>query len=220
MSRLWILPAVGLIATLGFACSDSGDDKPQSISGAASAATAATDLTPTPSGTPTTTAPSLTSSGSPSSTVGADWVVYSDETAAFSAAMPKGLTLTERHILLSAKGNYPEVDQRTLSFVRADGNWVVGVSLIPNPADLSLKDWLLTFSGWTGYPTTLPVSGEEGLWFHVSQIGDASAVVYVSHAGSVFVLSGNVFGSVEDAIAPTLSEADFDQFIKRFQFTQ
>lgn len=77
MWRLWILPALGSIAVLGFACGDQGDDKPQSVSSTAPLASAS----PTPAAT-------LTTSASPSPAVPSDWATYVDASGLFTARYP------------------------------------------------------------------------------------------------------------------------------------
>jgi hypothetical protein len=83
MSRLWILPVLGLIAALGFACSDSGDDKPQSVSSTAPNATE----------TPTATAKSVAATSSPTTRISptptiVDTLTYSDPTYGYSFEYP------------------------------------------------------------------------------------------------------------------------------------
>lgn|SRR5450759_4461774 len=77
MLRLWILPVLGLIVALGFACGDSGDDAPQSVS----------STIPVVSASPAPTATSATSA-SPSPTVPADWATYTDASGLFTARYP------------------------------------------------------------------------------------------------------------------------------------
>lgn len=74
MLRLWFLPVLGLIAALGFACGDSGDDLSQLV------ATATPNVTVT-----TTAAPSAVSAVAPTSTA---TLTYTDPTYGYSFQYP------------------------------------------------------------------------------------------------------------------------------------
>ncbi|HEY8767165.1 MAG TPA: hypothetical protein VIP09_07880 [Dehalococcoidia bacterium] len=80
MLRLWILAVLGLIAVIGFACRDSGNDLPQ---------TAAT-ATLTASGTSmsTTAAPSTTASASSATPTSTATLTYNDSTNGYSFEYP------------------------------------------------------------------------------------------------------------------------------------
>jgi hypothetical protein len=77
MLRLWILPVLGLIAALGFACGDSGDDDPKSVSSTA----------PVASASPAPTAASATNV-SPNPTVPPGWATYTDPDGRFTLRYP------------------------------------------------------------------------------------------------------------------------------------
>ena len=79
MSRLWILPVLGLIAALAFACRDSGDDQPQSVSSVLVTATASQ---------PAKASPAITATVSPNPTVQADWATYTDPDRKFTVRYP------------------------------------------------------------------------------------------------------------------------------------
>ncbi len=132
MPRLWMLPVLGLIAVLGFACGDSGDDKPQSVSSTAPAASVA--ATPSASASPTAIAtPAPVPSG---------WTTYTDPQLGFSVAYPPDLVFKE------VIGPTPLGGQLAIEFRSAsDPERGFGVTIIDNPAGASLEKWTAEFSG-------------------------------------------------------------------------
>jgi hypothetical protein len=211
MPRFWILPVLGLIAALGFACGDSGDDLP-------SAKAIATSVTTSPAA--TATASTATDSSKPSVTPIGSWITYTDDAAGFSMPIPDGAVRKEQTIDLPAKGGYPVVPQKLTGFVDKDGIGLVGVSITPNPAGLKLENWIQTYPGWTTDPTSVMVDGEQGLRFSRSVLGEPADFVFVQHGGSIFELSGNVYGSGEGGYGPTITKADFDLVISGFRYAK
>lgn len=80
MSRLWILPALGLIAVLGVACSQDDDVPPSAAGSTSPAATVKPSSSPAPSATPAVT---LTPSGTSTATL-----TYTDPTYGYSFDYP------------------------------------------------------------------------------------------------------------------------------------
>jgi hypothetical protein len=144
MRRLWILPVLGLIAALGFACSDQGDDKPQSVSSTTPIVSASPTPTAAPAGSaslgPTVT-PSPTHSDAEESVVvpvvspipspaavPANWPTFAAAADGFSIRYPAGWNVdpTLRRVLSWApdsSDSYPP------------GGVLVEVSITPVGAD-------------------------------------------------------------------------------------
>lgn len=80
MRRLWILPVLGLITVLGFACSDSGDDLPAAV-GTTTSTASATPSTKTAAPSPTEPVSSVT----PTSTA---TLTYTDPAYGYSFQYP------------------------------------------------------------------------------------------------------------------------------------
>jgi hypothetical protein len=216
MPRFWILPALGLIAALGFACGDSSDDQPQS--------SVTATLTATASG----SSPSPTSESPTPAPVPSGWDTYSDSQLGFSMPIPQGLSRQGNVVDLPARNDLPATQLRIISFARPDSTPVVGISSTPNPTGLLLDEWIRTRPGWPcdphGSPTCDPqkvtVSGETGIRFSIDTLGDPAATVYFAHNGVIFSLSGNVFGSGEGGYGPTMTEEEFQTVLQGFRFGQ
>ena len=152
-----------------------------------------------------------------------DWKEYTDPELGFTIFAPDGLERTESVFQLSEHGKIPATQLSVITFADPKGRWVVGVSETPNPAGLSLEDWIRTVPGWpcepgaspTCEPEEVTVGGERGIRFSIGVIGDPTATVYLTHKDSIYVLHGNIHG---DGQGPPLSEHEFMIFLERFRF--
>jgi hypothetical protein len=174
-----------------------------------------------------TVSPGETSVASPSPTASPDgWQVYTDPELGFSFPHPPSRPPEERLTDFPAQDNLPAVQLRSVSFRDAMGVPLVGVSVAPNPAKLSLEGWIRTYPGWPcdpmGSPTCVPadvvVDGEPGIRFSISVLGELAATVYFAHAGYIYALGGNVFGSGEGGYGAAIEEEDFQTVLDGFQF--
>jgi hypothetical protein len=148
-----------------------------------------------------------------------DWVTYTDPELGFSFPQPPGLTPSEEAIDLPAKGGNPPVQQRSVSFLDDSGVFVVGISVVSNPVDLALDEWIGIYVGWPSEPQSVAIGGEPGLLFPINAVGDQWPVVYFKQSGHVYSLGGNVYGAAGDPpLPPGISEADFQQVIDGFRF--
>jgi hypothetical protein len=152
------------------------------------------------------------------------WKAYTDPELGFTFAAPDGLERTESVFQLSEHGKIPATQQRQINFNRDDGQPVVAVSTIPNPAGAALEDWIRTVPGWPcepgAWPTCDPervtIAGEEGIRFSINVLGNAAATVFFAHGGTIYILSGNVFGAPEYGAA--LDEVEFQTIVDGFRF--
>lgn len=207
-----VLAGAGVGAYYAVAGAGSGEEAPP----------AQPTATPTPTSAPTKT-PAATAEPTPAQD---DWVTYTDAQLGFKLLHPPGLSVNERLIDLPGKNDIPPTTQRNVSFVGTDGVPVVGISVTPNPAALTLEQWIRTVPGWPcdpkGYPTCVPsqvsVGGEDGIRFSINVLGEPAATVYFAHAGAIYALGGNVFGSPEGGFPPALSESDFQRVVAGFRF--
>jgi hypothetical protein len=168
--------------------------------------------------------PQATTSPSPGGSPG--WEVYADRQLGFSFPHPSGQAAQERYVDYPARDNLPAVQQRNISFRNATGVPLVGVSVVVNPTNLSLEDWIRTYPGWPcdpmGSPTCVPadvtVAGERGIRFSLNVLGEPAATVYFAHAGYIYSLGGNIYGSGEGGYGPAIGEEDFQTVLSGFQF--
>jgi hypothetical protein len=185
------------------------------------------DDTPSPAVTPSPTATPAPAATAPAGTpvpVPGDWKEYTDPELGFTIFAPDGLERTESVFQLSEHGKIPATQQRQINFKRDDGRPVVAVSTIPNPAGVSLEEWIRTVPGWpcepgaspTCEPERVTIAGEEGIRFSLSVIGDAAATVFFARGDTIYILSGNVFGVLEHGAA--LDEVEFQAIIDGFRF--
>jgi hypothetical protein len=147
MSRLWILPVLGLIAVLGFACGDSGDDQPQSGTSSATVAPTTQKSTPilTASSTPT---PTVRTAESP---VG--WKSFTDPLVGFTLSYPPDLIFND----LTGPGPAGGFNERVLQFRSAsDQSRSFAISISANANGLTPEDWALEFTA------CLPETIEQG----------------------------------------------------------
>lgn len=213
--RVFWLTGLPLALLVLVACGDAEEDLDE-IQSSSTTVTPTVAQTASPSVSPTETP----SGGSPA------WEEYVDPSLGFSLPHPPGLNVNERSIDLPQKGSIPATQQRAVSFVGQNGVPVAGVSITPNPAGLELKEWIRTVPGWPcdpmGQPTCTPdhltIAGETAIRFSLNVLGEPAATIYFAHAGSVYALGGNVFGTA--AFPPALSEAEFQRIIDGFRFSE
>jgi hypothetical protein len=182
--------------------------------------TPGTSTTPAgPSPTPASESPTPTSEKTPLPTPPADWSTYTDPELGFSFPQPPGLTASEQFFDLPAKNGNPPVQQRSVTLDDDAGLFVVGVSVVPNPVDLTVDEWVRRYVGWPSEPQPVAIAGEPGLLFPINAMGDRWPVVYFTHTDYVYSLGGNVYGAAGDPpLPPGISEADFQRVIDGFRF--
>jgi hypothetical protein len=154
-----------------------------------------------------------------------DWTLYHDAELGFSFPLPPGLTMSEGFFDLTGHNGNPDVVARALSFRNAQGLATVSVGSAPNPNDLPVEEWvdaytpcLASYQPDLPQPYATPIAGELGWVCPVTQYAEPSVTIYFKHGGAVFVLSGNVYGSSEDNLPATISEADFQRIVDGFTF--
>jgi hypothetical protein len=155
--------------------------------------------------------------------VPSDWKTYTDSELGVSFPAPNGLTRTENQVQLTEIGKVPATVMTQVGY-RADGKGVLGIATTPNPAGVSLEDWIRTVPGWACEPGASPtcepkqvqIAGERGIYFSLNVLGDPAATVYFAHNDSIYIMSGNVYGtSVE---GPALNTGEFQAIIDGLRF--
>jgi hypothetical protein len=219
MAPRLLLAASALLLAAFLACGESEEAEPN-----AETVTVQPTASPTPGAQTATPTPDV--SRTPAPTVPADWATYTDAEFLFEARYPPELLRHEQIIELTAVDGIPATELKVVSFNRTDGAAVIGVSITPNPAGVSLEEWIRKQPGWPCEPDASPtcevtfpaVDGERGIRFSIDVLGQPAATVYVAHAGNIYVLHGNVFGSAE--YPPTLTEDEFGQVLNGFRFSK
>jgi hypothetical protein len=108
---------------------------------------------------------------------------------------------------------------KTLTFKNSDGVPAIGVSVAPNPCNLSLTEWIDTYPGRPpGEPTSLAIDGVTALRFEVDQMGQDFPQVYFAQGSEVFVLQFNTSGLPESGYPAALSAADANRVLGDFRF--
>ena len=176
MLRLWILPVLGLIAALGFACGNSGDDKPQSVTTATPTASAASFTA--------TTTPIAASSATPIPTT--VWKRFTNTDYGFSFQYPAGWYLdvhgSHPDTTMDYMAIYSFVPQQASSDPTPPPDAVkVELYIIDNPDGLALPDWIRHQDALTGSVATVVTSGDRTLDGHV---GTERVVTYAPGEGS------------------------------------
>jgi hypothetical protein len=216
MTKLLLIVPVLLGMLLAAGCSSDeeviGTTAPASGSptGTASTTPSATATTAV-SGTPTPTATAVVSPIT-------SWDTYTDAATGFEIPIPQNAVRGDKTVELPAKNGYPAVQQRLISFSNEDGSGLVGVGVTPNPGALPLEDWIRRYPGWPSEPTPVTIAGEQGLRFSRNVMDEPADFIFFAHAGYIFELSGNVYGTPEAGYGPTITKADFDHVIDQFVF--
>ena len=170
---------------------------------------------PTPTPEPAPTAPATpTPEPYPADT----WTRYTDSELGFSLARPEGWVLSEQTLEYPPKNGNPAVQVRALTFKTAKGLFTLGLALAPNPAGLSLEDWVSTYPGWPGQPSNLVVGGQPALRFPIDQQGERFPQIYFEHEGVVYTVQVNVYG--HQGKPPSVSETDFQRIIEEFRLPE
>ena len=221
-----LIAVVATAAIVGLAGAYIGADALTGAEPTPAADTPSPTATPAPAATTpaATTAPAARAPAGTTASVPSDWKEYTDPELGFTIPIPDGLERTESVVQLTALGRLPATQQRQINFKRDDGQPVVAVSTIPNPAGVSLEEWIRTSPGWpcepgaspTCEPERLTIAGEQGIRFSINVHGDAAATVYFAHGGTIYILSGNLFGVLEYGAA--LDEVEFQAIIDGFRF--
>jgi hypothetical protein len=163
MLRLCILPVVGLIAALGFACGDSGDNVPASLASAVPTSTTTAAASQTP----------------------ADQR-YSDDSLAFALTYPLEWRLTTVSLSQTIRDFAGAIEFFDNEGLRRASLYVYG-----NPNSLKLNEWIQSHDPifFDTTPETAAIDGQMGLL--VRQINESPGpLAYVEHADFVYGISG------------------------------
>lgn len=159
-------------------------------------------------------ATNVTPSSQPAVSPVTAWTTYTDSHAGFGTPIPENLSRNEQTIDIPEKDGYPAESQRLISFVNQSGGGIVGVGVTPNPAGLTLENWIRTYPGWPGDPTTVQIAEEQAVRFSQSVLHRFRLLPAWRF---IFELSGGVYGSAEGVMAQrsprqtsTGSSADFN----------
>jgi hypothetical protein len=216
MKPIIIAPIVALaLAGAGtgtyFLATGGGEEEEAAVAQPTATPTPSPDATVAPTATP---APTRTPAPPPN-----DWETYVDPELGFSFPHPKGWTSsTEYYELPETKGN-PEVLLRSVTFRDDAGHPTITYAVAPNPAGLTLEDWIASYPGWPSEPGHTTVAGQPALIFEVNQLGERFPGVYFEFEGNVISMSGNVYGAGGDAVPPSLTESEFREVIDRIDLT-
>ncbi|MFQ6019687.1 MAG: hypothetical protein ACE5KW_02915 [Dehalococcoidia bacterium] len=172
--------------------------------------------TAAPSGSPT---PMATVAATPTP-LPDGWQIYLDRELKFSFPHPQGLTVSVEHSDLPERNGNPRVRFRTMTFSDAEGVPALSLTIVPNPNDLTVEEWVTTYRGRPSEPQAVTIGGEQGLLFPIDTMGEQSPHVYFRHRRFVYDLAANVHGSEERGHPPVLSEADFQRVVDGFRFSQ
>jgi hypothetical protein len=96
----------------------------------------------------------------------------------------------------------------------------VAYGVTPNPADLTLEDWVASYPGWRDEPESLMVDGRAALLFPINVMGERFPATYFKYESFVISLSGNVYGSGGGALPPGINEAEFEFILENFRFSK
>jgi hypothetical protein len=196
MPRLWMLPVLGLIAVLGFACGDSGDDKPQSGGPSATVAptTQNSTLIPTASSTPS---PSVTTTASP---VG--WKSYADPLVGFTLSYPSDLIFND----LTGPSPADGFNERVLQFRSAsDQSRSFAISISSNANGLTPEDWALQFTACL--PETIrqgTVGGKPAIFCTALPEAIPEATVLLDSSGTILHFSSIMPASEFDQVIASI----------------
>ncbi len=154
-----------------------------------------------------------------------DWTVYQDADLGFSFPIPPGLTISEASFDLTGSEENPDLAARVLQFRNAEDLPTLSLGVASNPRNLQVEEWvdeytpcLASYQDEPPQPYTIPIAREVGWVCPLTQFNEPSIAIYFPHNGMMFALSGNVFGSSEDNVPPTISEGDFQRVIDGFTF--
>jgi hypothetical protein len=159
------------------------------------------------------------SSATPIATLPAGWESYHDPQLGFSFPRPVALTLAEDSYTLPEKsGNLAAVEGRTLVFSTASGVPAIALSVAPNPRDLSIEEWVNSYTGWSGEPREITIGGERAVIDPKDQVNNPVPQIYFGHSGYFFTLQLNVAGIPESGLPAALSQQDMDRIVQGFAF--
>lgn len=185
MSRLWVLPVLGLIAARGIACSDEKEDNPQSASPTA----ALTSITPAT----TATAPAATTQPTPPP----DWEVYEDPGANYSLRYPAYLEPQYRSSGGTSSTQFSDGASSNLGFVIS----------VQDAAGLSLEDWFAAYNACLPEtsPKTRQIAGEQALICTASVLdGILEETAAIEHRGKVIYVSSTLTTDEFESVISTL----------------
>jgi hypothetical protein len=187
-------------------------------SGGSGEEAAVSQVTPTPSPVATqqpsaTVAPAVTP-------VPDDWTTYLDAGLGFSFSYRSDWTISTDYYDLPAKKGNPAVRQRSVTFRNAEGAQAIALGITPNPADLTVEDWVASYPGWPSEPESLTLAGQKAILFPINQMGERFPFACFKYGGSVICLSGNIYGSKAGALPPGLSEPDFQRVVDTFTLSR
>ncbi len=169
---------------------------------------------PTASPTPTPT-PAAQPSPSPAP---ADWQTYVDPGLGFSFLYRSDWTISTDYYELPAKKGNPAVTFRSVTFENPEGAQTIAFGVAPNPAGLTLEDWVASYPGWPSEPESVTVTGQPALLFPINQLGERFPAVYFKSGPYVISMSANIYGSGGEALPPGMSEVDFQRVLDSFNF--
>jgi hypothetical protein len=181
MPRLWVLPALGLIAVLGFTCGDSGDDQPQSVATG----------TPTASPTPTSAnkpspAPSV-GSGSATQTPPPNTSSLDDPDFGYSVHYPDVWQTRQ----VTGTKDIPDFES-AVEFMDKQGTVRASVYVFANPDHQTLREWIAAHDSITAEATLEDeiIGGNPALVARVNFEGRPSPLAYFELGAHVIGLKG------------------------------
>lgn len=147
-----------------------------------------------------------------------DWTTYVDPELGFSFPCRSDWTISTDYYDLPARKGNPAVRLRSVTFHNPEGAQTIAFGVTPNPADLTLEDWVASYPGWPSEPVSLTVAGQRALLFPINVMGERFPAIYFKYGRFVISLDGNIYGSGGGALPPGINQAEFEFILENFRF--
>ena len=94
------------------------------------------------------------------------------------------------------------------------------LSVAENPANLTIEEWVTTYTGWAGVPEAFEIGGERAVLDPVDQVNNPVPQIYFRHGAFLFTLQLNVHGIPESGFPAALSDSEFKLIVEGFRFAE
>lgn len=94
------------------------------------------------------------------------------------------------------------------------------LSVADNPANLTIEEWVSTYTGWSGVPEDFEIGGERAVLDPMDQVNNPVPQIYFRHGAFLFTLQLNVNGIPESGFPAVLSDSDYNHIVEGFRFEE